>query len=322
MQLVYLRPGFRFGSYTLTRRVAMGGMAEIWAAQGEEDEFALKFMQPHHQEDPEYLKMFEDELQLARRLRHENIVATFDGFRVKGKYAQVMELVHGVDLRRIKIYTCDTCGSMPLPLLLRLGVSVSRALAYVHTRRSYRGRDLGIVHRDISPHNIMLDKMGRVKILDFGIAKASQRKSRTQTGMIKGKVGYMSPEQTMGHILDHRSDIFSLGIVLWEVLSGEPLFRGDSDLAIMRKVQQAEVPRLDASHRRPDLPLAVVLLVHQMLNQSPEHRPANMIEVERRLGRVMMQEYEPSEYSEGALAQWIEPMMKGAQKKPTLSLEQ
>lgn len=315
--------GDMLGPYQLIRRLAFGGMAEIWKAKGTLPDgnvglIAVKLIQALHLDDPEYISMYRDEVKLSQRLRHEHVVRTYCELEFEGRYGQSMELIDGLDLRRLMIQAKQEHQIIPLSLVLYIGRCVAKGLAYVHARRSEKGRLLKIIHRDISPHNIMVGAAGQVKVLDFGIAKTRWRQAQTRAGIVKGKIGYMSPEQTLGRNLDFRSDIFSLGIVLWELLVGRPLFRGIDAAAVLSKIQRVELPRLDGPKGRKELPLAIIILVHQMLSQNPEQRPANMLEVERRLTREMMRSFQPHEYGPRALESWLGKLGQKRERKVTL----
>ena len=310
-----LERGQILGDYTLQRQLAVGGMAQVWSAMGPLPNgiigpVALKVMEPSRDGDVEYIKMFMDELGIVQRLRHANIVTVYGGEEVDGFYLQAMELIEGVDLRQVLAFLSERKKSFPLGLLLLIGRNLARALGYVHLRKDSVGRPLNVIHRDISPHNVMLSCTGDIKLLDFGIAKAADRLAKTNVGTVKGKAGYMSPEQTCGDQLGPRSDIFSLGIVLWEAFAGERLFRAKTDLETMYRVQRAQVPKLDDLQRRPDLPPEVVELIHQMMARLSHQRPKSMIEIERKLSRVMMRHCEPIECSTEALASWLTPVVR------------
>ena len=225
--------------------------------------------------------MFHDEVHLSMRLRHENIVEVYGGEEIDGYLVQEMELIKGLDLRRTLVRLRKKRWRFPIPLLMYVGRCMARALAYAHMKRGPRGQPLNIVHRDISPHNVMLALDGRVKLLDFGIAKAAERLTHTRGGVIKGKTAYMAPEQVVAADLDHRTDIFASGIVLWEAFSGERLFKASGDQATMELVLKGDVPRIERF--RPEVPPEVADLLHAMLAHRPRDRPQSMLDVERSL---------------------------------------
>lgn len=323
MTEVILSPGRAFGPFLLGERLALGGMAEVWSAAGPtpdlgEGQLALKVMRPYLAEDPEFRAMFDDEVSISKRLRHENIVEVYSAHEIAGHLVQAMELIEGIDLRRVLARIRRRGWRFPVPLVLHVGRCVARALAYAHLKKSSRGQPMGIVHRDISPHNIMLAHDGRVKVLDFGIAKAAERVTKTRLGIIKGKTGYMAPEQVIAGELDHRTDIFSAGIVLWETFTSNRLFRADGDIETMEQIRSGTVPRLDAV--RTDVPTEVADLIHAMLARDREMRPASMLEVERAFHRILLRGYEASEHGPEALRRWLEEVSRETRPQGTAIL--
>lgn len=304
---VALRPGGALGDYVLERRLAAGGMAEVWVARGRragapETEVALKVMRDETESDG-VRAVWRDELAVNVRLRHENVITVFEGFEEGPWLVQVMELVVGQDLRRL---TSSLAEIEPLPLAhaLHIGESLARGLAYVHARADPDGRPLRIIHRDVSPQNVMIGQDGGVKLLDFGIARHQARENTTAHNLVKGKAAYMSPEQAQGHPLDQRSDVFSMGIVLWELLSGERLFRGRSPMDSMQQVVLTQVPSL-ARFKSRAVPASVIELVDRMLARSPEERPQDMARVYRALRGALVREFEPDAFGTRALAEYL-----------------
>jgi len=264
-----------FGRYELGRRLAFGGMAEIFLAvlrrdQGFAKTVVLKRILSQFGADPEFVRMFIDEAVLAARLSHPNVVQVYDFGNVEGVYFIAMEFVDGVDLRRLLRGAAENRVPVPLADIASIGESVCRGLAYAHEAADDHGAPLGIVHRDVSPHNILISRSGETKVTDFGIAKASARASFTAAGAIRGKVAYMSPEQATGRPIDARADQFSLGAVLWECLSGHRLFQGDSDLQVLQAVARGEIAPIQ-SHR-PEVPDALAVIVMRMLAVHPAER--------------------------------------------------
>ncbi len=268
-------PGEAFGKYQLLRRLAFGGMAEIFlaayrGAEGFEKRLVLKRILPQFGGDPAFVQMFIDEAVLAARLTHTNIVHIYDFGSVEGVYFIAMEWVDGVDLRCLVRASVERRRALRPEEVAAIGEGVARGLAYAHAVTGEGGVPLGIVHRDISPHNIMVSRTGEAKIMDFGIAKAAARVSHTATGAIKGKVAYMAPEQAAGRAVDARADQFALGLVLWECLTGERLYHGDSDLEVLRHVVACETrPVRDL---RGDVPPALESIVMRTLSASPDAR--------------------------------------------------
>ncbi|HET7753368.1 MAG TPA: protein kinase [Anaeromyxobacteraceae bacterium] len=233
----------QFGKFRLVELLASGGMADVWRAEmpgaaGFVKEIALKLVRGEHREDDAFTRMFIQEARLASRLDHANIVHVFDLGRVDGHYYIAMELVRGRSLRDVT----DRCREMGVrfgvPRAVHVGAEVARALAYAH-RLEVDGRPAGLVHRDVSPHNVLVSIEGEVKLADFGIARAAGADELTRAGTIKGKLAYMSPEQARGEPVDGRADVFSLGVVLWELCTGRRLFAREGEAATLAAVLDA-----------------------------------------------------------------------------------
>jgi serine/threonine protein kinase len=234
-----------FGQYVLLEKVGTGGMAELFKAkklgiEGFERVLAIKRILPHLSSDEEFIDMFIAEAKLVARLTHKNIAQVYDFGKTGQDYFIAMEYVWGKDLKAILKKCKDENLKLPLPLAAFIAKEVASALSYAHRQKDSTGKNLHIIHRDVSPQNILISYEGEVKVVDFGIAKAGAL-SRTITGTLKGKLSYMSPEQAWGKPIDHRSDIFSLGIVLYEMLTGERLFKGDTELNTLERVREAKV---------------------------------------------------------------------------------
>jgi serine/threonine-protein kinase len=254
-------------------------MAEIFLAalhsdEGFEKRVVLKRILPQLSSDPPFVQMFIDEAVLAARIAHSNVVQVYDFGNVDGIYFIAMEWVDGVDLRRV-LATDRT--RLTAAEVAAIGEGVARGLAHAHNLADDDGAPLHIVHRDVSPHNIMISRAGEAKIMDFGIAKAAARVSKTATGAIKGKVAYMSPEQGSAKPVDKRTDQFALGVVLWECLSGQRLFAGDSDLEVLGKVVRCEVR--DIREVAPSTPALLADLTMRCLARDPDDRHGDLGEV-------------------------------------------
>lgn len=270
-------PGLVFGPYRLLEKVAIGGMAEIFRAkrvgvEGFEKTVALKRILPHLSDNREFVTMFVDEAKTVARLAHPNIVHIFDLGRIHASYYIAMEYVHGRDLRSI-LRRCQERGTrIPQELALRIASRVCAGLAYAHRKRDERGKPMRIVHRDVSPQNVMISFDGDVKLTDFGIAKAAHKASVTERGTLRGKLTYMSPEQTWSGSIDHRSDIFSLGVVLYELLTDEKPFaaRDKSDAKLLEIVRACRI--VEPSQLRPGIPRAVEEIVMRALKREPDER--------------------------------------------------
>ena len=224
----------------------MGGMAEILLARVKDSSperlVVLKRMHRQLAADREFVQMFMDEARLAEGLRHPNVVEVYEFGDDNDQYYIAMEYLHGHDLRRVLSEMASKGMSIRLSHALGIINGVCRGLDYTHQRKSDAGEPLGIVHRDVSPHNVLLTYTGKVKLVDFGIAKMANHASRTRTGILKGKVAYMSPEQAMGDALDRRSDIFCIGILLWEMTTGQWLYRRKSELETLKAVVESDAP--------------------------------------------------------------------------------
>ena len=238
----------QYGKYTLLKRLAAGGMAEIFLARqaglgGFEKDVVVKRLLPEHAQNSHLVDMFLDEARIAANLTHPNIAQIYDLGRQDEFFFIAMEYVRGVDLRRACSQGIAEGNYLPLQHAVRIIAEVCDALSYAHVRTDPQGRPLGIVHRDVSPTNILLTFEGSVKLVDFGIAKAESQLAADRKGQIKGKIGYMSPEQVRGEDLDARSDLFAAGINLYEITLGRRLFRGESEAEAMAAVERCDFPR-------------------------------------------------------------------------------
>ncbi len=239
-------PGADFGQYTLEERIAVGGMAEVWKArmkgfEGFQKTVAIKKILPHLTSSEDFVTMFIDEAKLAAQLNHNNIIQIYDLGKADGEYYIAMEFVEGRDLRAILRTARRRNTAMPEPLALLVAARLADALDYAHRKRDFDDRDLGLVHRDISPQNVLISQEGEIKLCDFGIAKAVSKVGQTQMGALKGKIQYMSPEQAWGREVDARSDIFSLGVLLFEMLTGQVLFEGETEVSVLEAVRECRL---------------------------------------------------------------------------------
>src|SRR5215471_11421800 len=241
-----------FGRYQLLERLAVGGMAEIFRARqsgahGFEKILVIKRILPHLAADPEFLAMFIDEAKLQCALQHPKIVQVFEFGEVAGQYYIALEYVDGMDALGLLRACAHRRQRLPVRLAVHIACEVLDALDYSHSQRGPDGQPLGIVHRDVSPSNVFISRRGDVKLGDFGIARATekQRQSKTQAGTLKGKYGYMAPEQVVGGEIDGRADLFAVGIVLSEMLMGRRLFTAPNDLDVLLMVRDARLDRLN-----------------------------------------------------------------------------
>ena len=282
--------GQKFGQYTLLERIAVGGMAEVWKArmrgvEGFQKTVAIKKILPHMTDNADFVSMFIDEAKLAAQLSHPNIVHIYDLGKIGSDFYIAMEYVEGKDLRSLLNAARQRGVPLPLGLALLIGVRVASALDYAHRKRDFEGREMALVHRDVSPQNVLISFDGDVKLCDFGIAKAVSKAGQTQMGALKGKLQYMSPEQARGNLVDARSDIFSLATVLFEMLTGQRLFDGDSEMSVLEAVRQVKVrpPR----QVDPAIPREIDDLVMHALAGRPEDRFQTAGELEQRLEALM-----------------------------------
>jgi serine/threonine protein kinase len=264
----------KFGKYQLLQKIAVGGMAELYRSKvtrdhGFEKLVAIKKILPHLTDQGNLVKAFIDEARLAAHLQHENIVQIYDFGSIAGEYFIAMEYLFGKDLRKLTDKAKKTAVPLGLENTLYIVSRICAGLDYSHNLKDLHGEPLNIIHRDINPQNIFLTYEGQVKIIDFGIAKAASHNSTTHEGLIKGKLAYMSPEQATGNTIDHRSDIFSTGIIFYELLAGRRMFEGET-MQVYSKVREASYEPLDKL--LPDLPAGILEIVQGALAKDPDQR--------------------------------------------------
>jgi serine/threonine-protein kinase len=269
-----LPPICLFGRYEILGRLAFGGMAEIFlgrepTAAGAARNVVIKRILPHVADEEKFVRMFLDEARLAIQLNHPNICHIYEFGELEGSYFIAMEWVDGVPLGKL-IRRARTEGGVPIEIGVRIAAQVAEALHYAHRARDALGRPMNIVHRDVTPHNVMVAYDGQVKLLDFGIAKATTHSTKTEAGMVKGKFSYMSPEQCLGRAVDCRSDVFALGICLWEALVGRSLFHRETEYETMNAVIN-EPPAALREHRK-DVPVSLDAIVHKALAKDAANR--------------------------------------------------
>ena len=268
------------GRYRLCRQLSVGGMAVVWYAksysdQAFEKEVALKQILPHIAEDQELFDMFIEEARVAARLEHPNVCRIYELGRTVSSLYITMEYIHGRDLRAVFRAMRKSGEKVTAEWLCRVGMAVAEGLHHAHTLTDALGAPLAIVHRDVSPQNVMISFTGGVKVIDFGIAKMAGRAVETQVGVLKGKMGYMAPEQ-LDHTMpvDGRADQFCLGVVLWELAAGARLFTGAHPAAALDAIRGGEIPRL--ADRRPDLPVGLIAVLERTLRVDRGERFADM----------------------------------------------
>lgn len=276
-----------FGPYLLLERINVGGMAEVFRAkvfgiEGFERIVAVKRILPSLADDQAFIKMFIDEARIASQVSHQNIVQIYDLGRHDGQYFMAMEYVSGRDLRQILDLQKRRGELMPVARACHIISKVCEGLEYAHNKRGPAGNPLNIIHRDVTPQNIMCSYEGEVKLCDFGIAKAATRAAKkTKVGVLKGKFAYMSPEQVTSNAVDHRSDIFALGVIFYELLTGERLFLGQTDYSTLSAVRAAKIPPLIP--KNPAISPQLQAVVYRMLARDPERRFQGASEVQEAL---------------------------------------
>ncbi|MBI5042841.1 MAG: serine/threonine protein kinase [Nitrospirae bacterium] len=264
-----------FGKYYLTEKIATGGMAELYRAKrvgvaGFEKLLVIKKILPHLSLHEEFVSMFINEAKIAAQLTHTNIVQIFDLGKIEDSYYIAMEYVWGKDLKAVLKKGKEKKLPVSMEHALQIISKACSALDYAHKKKDLKGSELNLIHRDVSPQNILVSYDGDVKLVDFGIAKAASKTSDTRTGVLKGKIAYMSPEQAWGRSIDRRSDIFSLGIVLYELLTGEMLFKGDTDLNTLEKVREAKI--IPPAKLNKDIPKEIEDILLKALAKEPQER--------------------------------------------------
>ena len=263
------------GPYRIERRLATGGMAEVYVARREglhgfSKRVALKRILPQFSADPDFVWMFIDEARLAARLEHPNIVQVFDFGNLGDDLVLVMELVDGTNVSRL-LRAAGRQTEIPLDVALHIAYQTAHALDYAHNASDDEGNLLEFVHRDVSPANILLTQTGHIKLTDFGIATVRSRAPTTEDGQVRGKLGYMSPEQVLGKDLTGKSDVFTLSTVLAEMVMGEPLFQGESELEVLLRIRDADLRTLAQCER--SIPQDIRQLVLKGLQLDAESRP-------------------------------------------------
>jgi serine/threonine-protein kinase len=309
-------PVERFDEYVVVARLGHGGMAEVilglaQGLQGFRKLVAIKRLHAHCEEDPELVKMFVHEASLAALLQHPNVVQTHKVGQAQGRHFIAMEYLEGQPLQRALPRLCTGRAGLDPLLAARITSDVLAGLAHAHDARDYAGTPLGLVHRDVSPQNLFVTYDGQVKLLDFGIAKAASAglSSQTRPGLIKGKLSYIAPEQARGAV-DRRADLWSVGVVLWEALSGRRLFRGDDEVAVLRAVLSAEVPPIRVFC--PDVPEALAHVAARALRRDRDERYSSALEMKHevdtwlatqdsRQGRVALGQVMQARFAEAIL---------------------
>jgi serine/threonine protein kinase len=277
------------GRYVLCDEIAAGGMATVHIGRllgpvGFARIVAIKRLHPHYAKDPEFVAMLLDEARLAARIRHPNVVPTLDIVVEKGELLVVMEYVQGESLSRLARATFRKKEKIPLPIMMTIAAGALYGLHAAHEATSERGAPLCVVHRDVSPQNIMVGLDGATRVLDFGVARAVGRIQTTRDGTVKGKLAYMSPEQVRGQPLDRRSDLYAMAVVLWEMTAGRRLFGADNEAEVINKVLTAEVKPPSAI--TPGLPKRLDDFVMKGLRRNPDERFASALEMAEEVQKI------------------------------------
>lgn len=283
--------GVAFGQYRLLERIGVGGMAEVWKArmtgvEGFQKTVAIKKILPHLTDSSDFVDMFVDEAKLAAQLNHAHIIHIYDLGRIEGDYYIAMEYVEGENLRAILNAARERGRPLPVGLALHVAARLASALDYAHRKRDFEDKSLELVHRDVSPQNVLIGYEGTIKLCDFGIVKAVSKTSHTRMGALKGKLQYMSPEQAWGRNVDGRSDIFSLGALLFEMLTGRRLFSGDSEMEVLEAVRECRVQAPGALD--PSVPEEVDAIVLKALAREPDDRFQTAGELERQIDEALV----------------------------------
>ncbi|HVE85127.1 MAG TPA: serine/threonine-protein kinase, partial [Myxococcales bacterium] len=287
----------KMGKYELVRQLATGGMAEVFLAKtggalGFEKTVVVKRIRPHLLEDPQFLQMFLQEAKLAAQLNHPNIVQVFDFGEADGSYFLAMEYIDGPNLRTLSAQSHAAGKPIDFALCAKIISSACEGLAYAHDYVNPETQQpLNIVHRDISPDNIVLAKNGAVKVVDFGIAKAAEQLYQTQSGLRKGKLAYMSPEYLKGTAPDRRADVFALGMVLYELIANRKPYDADSEVSLMHAMLYEPMVQIRA--RRPDIPEALERVVDTALKQDRDERYPSCRELQADLEKFIVSAGEP-----------------------------
>lgn len=266
-------------------------LAKSFGVQGFEKLIAIKRILPTMAEDQEFIQMFIDEAKIAGHLSHANIVPIYELGKIGDAHYIAMEFVWGKDLLHIVNRFRRMQQRMPPAMAAWAGAMMCDGLDYAHSKRDRQGNPLNLVHRDISPQNVLISYEGHVKLIDFGIARAASRSTKTQAGVLKGKFGYMSPEQVRGKPIDHRSDLFAIGTVIYEMITCERLFMGESDVSTLEKVRTVDVAPL--SDLVEGVPKMLDEIVLKALAREPDDRYQNAAEMRRDLQRCLATQVEP-----------------------------
>lgn len=277
------------GKFRLIAELGRGGMSEVYLAviagpAGFNKLVVVKLIKAELAEDPEFISMFLEEARLAARLNHPNVVQTNEVGEIAGRYYIAMEYLEGQPYSRV-IHRLGRDSGLPIGMSLRILCDVLGGLHYAHELPDFDGAPLGVVHRDVTPHNIFLTYDGQVKVVDFGIAKAMNSANETRTGMLKGKVGYMAPEQARGERVDRRADVFSVGVMLWEAAVGRRLWKGLNEVQMLHQMIHGEIP--SPRTQRPDISTNLESIIMRALSMDREQRQATCADLALELEELL-----------------------------------
>ena len=303
--------------YQVVERIAAGGMAEVYRGEsagieGFRKKVAIKRVLPKLSQNRDFIRMFLDEARLCAYLSHSKCVQVFDIGQAAGAHFIVMEFVDGADLQGVLEHLHRHDQRMAVEVACLIAMHVCEGLAYAHDACDHLGQPLGIVHRDISPHNVLMTRHGEVKLVDFGLAKASSHLTADEEDIVKGKFGYLAPEVTLGQSADRRVDIFAAGILLWEMLAGRRLFKGETDLETFKQVQAAQIP--DMRQIRSDVNDDLAYVLSKALARDRDQRYLAAGDFVKDLSIVMDRLNQPVTYQD--LAQLVVATAGERSKRP------
>jgi serine/threonine-protein kinase len=305
--------------YRVIEKLESGGMAEVFRAeseglQGFRKQVAIKRVLPHLSSKKKFISMFLDEARLSAQLSHSNCVQVFDIGVGDNAFFIVMEFVDGGNLKSIIEHIKKSGRDFPVEAAVYITLELCKGLAYAHELTDSSGAPLHIVHRDMSPPNVLITKHGEIKIVDFGLAKANSQLEKSEPGIIKGKFSYLAPEAAMGQDVDARTDIFALGIMLWELLAGQRLFMGETDFQTVKKVQAAHVPSIMQINKK--VPAELERIINHALARDPAQRFQTAREMGLDLTRFMFKFGVPVSTFE--IGQLVQGAMKERQRQRPL----
>jgi serine/threonine-protein kinase len=284
----------QFGHFEILGRIARGGMAEVYLARdrhtdGSVRHVVVKRVLPEFEDNQEFLDMFLEEGKMATRLYHPNVCHVYEIGEIEGATFMALEWVYGIPLRTVIRRSIEK-ERIPPAIGAKIIAKVAAALHYVHNAKGVHGKSLNIIHRDVSPHNVMISWDGNIKLLDFGIAKTTAKESQTDAGVLKGKYSYLSPEQARGQRVDPRADIFALGICLYETLTGQPLYHRETVLNTLTAITEEPVPSARAVN--PDVSAKLDEIVKKALAKEPEDRFATAGDMQQAIDEALISQGE------------------------------